>query len=124
MIELTHRPTVDEFLSLPECSGFWRETGGAVPLPSFFRFLYESGCMVILEPFGGFIGVHIACLKKYRHNAASFLIKCFEYIKSIIEGIRIVARIESDRPNVIKLAKRAGMKEYSKSSTHLFLEVI
>ena len=127
MIELTHRPTVNEFLSHPDCADFWNELGGFFELPHFYMFLYESGCMIVVEPlpFGeSLCGVHMACLKKSRgRKAVDFAKRGLKYIKDET-GNRIFARIQAGRREVIAMATLSGMKEFNKNETHVFLEAV
>ena len=118
---------MNEFLSHPDCADFWSELGGFFELPHFYMFLYESGCMIVVEPlpFGeGLCGVHMACLKKSRgRKAVDFAKRVAQYIKDET-GNRIFARINRNRAEVLAMAKMANMKEFNHSETHVFLEVV
>ena len=126
MIELTHKPTIREFLNHPDNKEFWRGLPERPKMPSGLSYFYESGCMMIVDPLpvSGLFGVHIACIKSARgKNAINFAKQCFSFIKSKANQ-RIFARIQIDRREVIAMAKLAGMKEYNRSETHIFMEAM
>ena len=119
-------PTAREFLEHPDCEDFWREIPCRGEISQNIIFLYESGCMVIIEPLPiyGFCGIHIACLKSSRGKKAIDFIK-----RSVSEvkrrtGSRILARIDITRREVRLVASLVGVKEYNRSDKHVFFEVL
>jgi len=118
----------EKFLSLPELSDFWHEIGSVSELPNHFVYLHDDdGCLIILEPFDdvpGFTGIHIAVMPESRgKKAVKFAKLCIDWAFSEMFTIKVVARIEKNRKNVIRFSELAGMKKYNEDETHVFCEV-
>lgn len=120
MIEITHTPTVDEFLSHPDNLGFWEEIGCQIRMPEQFRYFYEDGCLMVVEPMCGIAGIHIACLPESRgKKCLAFGIECISYLLSQYD--KVIARIQNHRKDVLYLSKSAGMVMYDRCKTHTYM---
>ena len=124
MIEITHRPTVECFFNQEDVSGFWLELGVKTQIPESFRFLYQSGCMMVIEPANYIAGIHIGCLKGSRGKASiKFAKDCFKRIFDM--GYQVIcARIQRERRDVAAFAYQCGMRRYMKNNTHIYMRVL
>ncbi len=117
----------ERFLSLSDVSDFWLELGGKTSLPDSFVYLYDDGAMIVLEPFNdmpGFTGIHIAVLPESRgKNAIEFAKLCIQWAFDSLSTVKILARIQKQRTNVIRFSEAAGMKKYNEDDTHYYCEV-
>lgn len=125
---ISAKEDAEKFLSLPELADFWSEAGSPAALPDHFVFLYDGdGCMIILEPFNdvpGFTGIHIAAMPESRgKKAVKFAKLCIDWAFTELFTLKVVARIEKNRKNVIRFSELAGMKKYNEDKTHVFCEV-
>lgn len=111
-----------KFLSRPDVAEFWSEIGRIVELPDRLIFVKTASGLVVFEPFDGLAGIHVAYPKGLRGVVARReIMPVLDHYKQ--QFSRILARIEAHRREVSTFAKWCGLKEYSRSDTHVFLEI-
>ena len=124
IVEVNNTEFIDRFLALPENDTFCSEIGRPMKMPPSLKYLYEDGCMMILEEIDGGFGIHLACEKGRRGGAAvRFSKRVFGLLREDCNGCRILARIQRHRKDVMLIARLAGMVEYGVRDTHVYFEV-
>ena len=103
---------------------FGNELGRPMKMPTSLKYLYDDGCMMILEDIEGGFGIHLACEKGSRGSkAVRFSKRVFRLLREDFKSCRILARIQRHRKDVILIARLAGMVEYGVRDTHVYFEV-
>lgn len=121
-LEIISNDEAIEILKSDWARDFWREGGFHESIPDSLFYISSGKSVFVIERAADCCGIHAAIHPDERG------VKAVEAAKKVISRMlslfpRVLARIQSDRPEVIRFAQLSGMVEYNSNKTHRFFEV-